>query len=149
MLYNFWETKTGEMVIEINDESHCDLELREAYVTDMNNSYRTRKGRRFLLNSVYGWETVSFNIFNVDDMYYLGTIESLDLTLSDADKSVVSRCIEKEGFDFAMLHYSDYDGNVIHNKVESNEFHALRNNMILAKRRLETWLELNGVNVDA
>ena len=144
MYYQFWKsTSDNNMVIEI---VHGDVPYGErgenAYVTEWHDSYETEIGRRNLLNRVHEWETVSFSNWDIREMYSCGCIEVSKLSLTETDKSVLSQCIEEKGFDHAMLHllHCDY-------KVESNEFHGLQNDIINAKRRLETWLALNGVNI--
>ncbi len=145
MIYRFWETPTGDCLIEMVDE-HYNMGKR-AYMTDMMDFYRTEAGKHALLKHVNGWGTVELADFDIRELKGLGTVELEELTLTANDKSVLSRCIDKEEFDYAMLYYSDYQS-VCHNVVESREFHALRNNLVNAHRDLQTWLKLQGVEVE-
>ncbi|CAM0004747.1 hypothetical protein VPHK567_0231 [Vibrio phage K567] len=145
MFYRFWETDDGDMLVEMLDDL-CDEVGTKAYMTDMNEVYRTESGRHMLLQHVHNWGTVDFQDWDIRTLRGLGSsIEMPSLTLSPSDKSVLERTVKKEGLDYAMLHYSKYDGDVGFNKVDSNEFHGLRNAFVDARQQLQSWLALNGI----
>ncbi|AAQ64254.1 hypothetical protein KVP40.0185 [Vibrio phage KVP40] len=142
MIYRFWKTPDNICLIEMTDD-HANEGTR-AYMTDMHDLYNENHGRYMLLGNVHSWGTIDFTTYDIRELRCLGSIETEELTLSAQDKSVLSRTVGKEGFDYAMLHYSDYQS-VEYNVVESREFHALRNNLINARTELETWLQLQGI----
>lgn len=144
MIYRFWETPTGAMLIEITKDYN--ETGNSAYITDMNDMYLTEHGKHLLLKHVHDWGTVDFKDWDIRTLFSRGSIETEELTLNPNDKSVLKRTLEKEGFDYAILHYSAYDGEVGFNKVESKEFHALRNSLLKARQDLETWLALQGIS---
>jgi len=143
MIYRFWETPSGDMLIEMTREH--DETGEKAYITDMHEMYHSDYGRHALLKHVHNWGTVDFKDWDIRTLRGRGSIELPELTLTPNDKSVLERTVGKEGFDYAMLHYSSYDGEVGFNKVDSHEFHALRNDLINARKDLETWLALHGI----
>ncbi|AGN30245.1 hypothetical protein VPFG_00246 [Vibrio phage nt-1] len=143
MIYRFWETPTSDCLIEIIHDGKEDGE--RAYITDMIDFYHTEHGRQALLGHTDGWGTVNFTKYDIRELKCLGRIETKPLTLSANDKSVLSRCIDKEGFNYAMFDYSDYQS-VERNVVQSREFHELRNGLIDAKSKLQTWLRMQGID---
>ncbi|AJT60908.1 hypothetical protein AVU32_gp067 [Vibrio phage ValKK3] len=144
MIYRFWQTSNDICLIEMTDD-HAN-EGKRAYMTDMNDLYKEEHGRYILLGHVHAWGTIDFSTYDIRELRCLGSIETQDLTLSAQDKSILQRCIDKEGFDYAMFDYSDYH-TVERNRVHSKDFHALRNNLVDAKRELETWLSMQGVEL--
>lgn len=146
MFYRFWESISGDMLIEITPDL-CETG-KKAYITDMNDVYLTESGRHMLLAHVRGdteWGKIDFTEWDITTLYSRGSIEVSDFTLTPSDKSVLNRTIDKEGFDYAMLHYSSYD-EVEFNKVDSREFHGLRHDLLRARQKLKTWLAMQGVN---
>ena len=145
MIYRFWKTTDGDCLIEVTDSVF--IQGTKAYRTGYHPVYESDDGRHLLLSHIHGWGFVPFQEYDINELTELGTIEVNDLTLTDNDIDVLNRCIDKEEFDYAMLYYSDYQS-VMHNAVESREFHALRNNLVNAHRDLKTWLKLQGVEVE-
>lgn len=61
--------------------------------------------------------------------------------MNKRDVEILTRCVDKEGFEYAMLHYSSYDHtSPERNRVDDEKFHELRKNFIKAHDELANYL---------
>ena len=137
MIYKFYETRFGVCAITIGDTGRC-------YCTEMIDWYHEDKGRKALLSHTKDWGTDLFKDHHPESCKYLGEVVIEDQSsMSENDRDVLKRCIDKEGFDYAMFHYSDYK-TVGFNHVEDTKFHKLRDNLLESYNDLENYLRRSG-----
>ncbi len=140
MIYKFWETCCNHCIIEKGDSGRV-------YVTPMMDWYKSESGRKALLPYTTTWGTDALEDYEVTSRTYLGELEVSTANMADEDKEVLQRCISKEGFDYAMLHYSDYKS-VGHNKVEDEMFLELFSTFRTAYKDLELYLKMQGIDTE-
>lgn len=140
MLFKFWESK---------DLGFCLIEREDGkfYVTPMISWYRTSQGRAALLPFTKGWGTDAPEDHDIDACELLGQIDVPDSVMGKGDRDILQRCINKEGFDYAMLHYSNYES-VNYNKVYDLPFKEKLKTLKDAYEDLQMYLKLQDVDVD-
>lgn len=137
MIYTFWRVPVGLCIIEIGSTG-------EVYVTDWIDWYNTKEGRNSLLPHTKEWGTDKLSDYNLNECFYLGQIEVPDNKMSESDTSILQRCIDKEGFDYAMLYYSDYKS-VDYNDVKDLGFHQRLYELKKAHEDLKLYLKMKGI----
>lgn len=100
-----------------------------------------------IISTFDNYDPRDWGVWDTFGAQHLNTIKVDEPTLSDQDKKILSRCIDKEGFDYAMLYCSDYKS-VTHNIVNDQMFHEKLKVLRDAHNDLQFYLRCNGVEVE-
>ncbi|QZI87142.1 hypothetical protein MYOV085v1_p0123 [Vibrio phage 355E48.1] len=139
MLWYFYETKTGFCIVQEGNSE-------KVYVTPMMDFYKSDRGKRALLPHTKDWGMDDFEDHRVDILTSIGYLVVSEQTLSEEDKEILERVIDKEGFEYAMLHYSDYTEDVQYNHIKDVTFHNKLRALREAHNDLQFYLRDNGIS---
>lgn len=137
MLYTFYKTEGNSCLIRAEGSD-------KVYVTEFIDYYLKVSGQRALIPFLKGWGQDLFEDYKDANPKVIGFIKVDDSNMIASDKEVLKRCIGKEGFDYAMLHYSDYSS-VCYNEVKDKTFHEKLEDLTNAYEELNMYLKNVGV----